>query len=102
MVRGLANSYRSLTGQSVLVDVSVNDLRAAMALAEPDQEVVILSPVPLSGELIDALDLDDGTDPGIIERQWSDWLAEIEADPRPSIASTYFVYRYSGEDDASG
>jgi hypothetical protein len=102
LVRGLANSYRSLTSQSVLVDVSLNDLEAATALAESDQEIVVLSPMPLSGNLIESLGLDDGTDQGTIERQWWNWLAEIEANPRPSAAFQYFVYRSSDGGEASG
>ena len=92
IVRGLANSYRSLTGQSVLVDVSLNDLMTATALAEADQEVVILSSAPLPQRLSEAMELNADIDRGTIERQWSNWLDEVFANPRPSQAFDYFIY----------
>jgi hypothetical protein len=100
IVRGLANSYRSLTGQSVLVDVSLNDLMTATALAEADQEVVILSSAPLPQRLSEAMELNADIDRGTIERQWSNWLDEVFANPRPSQAFDYFIYHYDEHADS--
>ena len=93
MVRGLANTYRSLSGQTVLVDVTIGELESAERLVAPDQNLIVVSPSPLDQQTIVSVDLGPSFYKGVVERQWADWLKDLYADPNPSVQFEYWLYR---------
>lgn len=92
MVRGLVTTYRSLNDEEVLVDVPLGEVKSAIALSRPDQEVVVVSDSPLAAETLEGLGLETEPLERIIERQWANWLEELYDDPDPSKEFRYFIY----------